>query len=201
MNMKATLWIILCFSVSILHGQGLIDDDNDFVLVDQVTVENTVKASKPTSMWNFEIENKTDQPLYVQLFNDTSKEALLPAGKGTVSAKSSINNGYLRAAGINPRQKITMYVWWKKEDRDVGRQVDLGKRISPQDREHYRANRSYTFAEDPERTSLFFTWDKGEPKLYPSKGKGIFSKSTNSGLPIKNNCSPRDISKEILRPE
>lgn len=174
------------------------DELSDFLLIETVSIEKTAQAQKPVDSWTFELENQTDNPLYIQLFYDDSDQALLPAGQGMVPAKKSGKSGYLRANGIDPRRLVTMYVWWKKDDIDVGRQVDLGRLLEKSDSKKYRANRNYSFTDNPQRTSIFVVWRKGDPKLIPAKGSGLFSKKTGSGIPVQTNISEPEIKKYIL---
>lgn len=191
--------IILLYSCTlILRAQELNDD---FTLVETISVEKGEKAQQPLTIWTFEIENQTDAPLYIQMYHPDGEQALLPSGQGTVAGKQGSKPGYLRASGIDPTKELIMYVWWKKEDRDIGRQVDLGLIISPTDKKEYRANRMYIFSGNAERRSIFLTWNKGEPKLAPAKTSGIFDKKTASGIPVKKNITTFDIQKKILSSE
>lgn len=174
------------------------DDFSDFTSIDQVSIETKRQAQQPVDSWTFELENKTDTALYIQLFYDDSDDAVLPSGQGLVPAKQGGTFGYLRANGIDPRRSVTMYVWWKKDDIDLGRQVDLGRLLDQSDSKKYRANRAYTLKENPQRTSLLFAWQKGDPKLMPAKSSGVFSKKTGSGIPIKINITEPEIKKTIF---
>lgn len=189
---------ILMFLSCLISTFAYLQEIDDFTVIESVSVEKTSKAQQPIESWSFELENSTESPLYIQLFYEDSQQGLLPAGEGMVEAKKSGTPGYIRANGIDPRKNITLYVWWKKDDIDVGRQVDLGRLLEAQDRKDYRANRKYIFKENDQRSSIFVRWDKGEPKLAPSKATGVFSKKTTSGLPIKHNVTATEIEKKIL---
>jgi hypothetical protein len=128
-----------------------------------IRVEQTQKATKSV-FFNFEIMNKSAVPIWVEL--STSGNMLLDA-TGVAPMFNKKERGYLRSGDIDTMRHLNVTIY----------------RNNKQPEEHH------IYADGK---TIFLTWDGKD--LRPQTGTFLgLSKTTDSGLSLKNNVTIDDI--------
>ena len=168
-----------------------------------VVAEQWSEASK-NKPWQFELKNKTQIPIYIQLVTGknpySTKEGSMDASSGnavipksymrintniTKATKNSEKDsyaGYLRLSGITPQREWYLLIWSE----------DYAKKAPGQVERAEYPTYLYKFKPNKNRKMIFLTWDNN--KLH-SPGTTFLSKSA-SGIPLSGNISDGDIIKE-----
>lgn len=128
-------------------------------------IETTFPASKPlgTSIWDFEFKNKEKYPVYITVKNN-GRTILNNYKVNAATGSSEKNMGYVRTTGLVLNQPTTIF-------------------ISPVNNLLVDVSNYETSGKNNE--TIYVSWEN--QILRPQTGKGIFDKTTQSGLTLKNN--------------
>ena len=160
--------------------------------------ERWAKASKERD-WQFELKNKSSEPIYIQLVTGKSDNlkgemdgnAVIPKKDMRVSTsitaatkKSDLDKyaGYVRFSNLNPRREWYLLIWSDADAKKAPGQMERDE--SPTYLYRIKLNRG--------RERIFLTW--ADNKLH-SPGTTRLSTSA-SGVSLKDNVSNSDIVKE-----
>ena len=187
---------------------GLYCNSNAIDSMNTIVAEQWSEASKDKA-WQFELKNKTQAPIYIQLVTgknlypakesgtDTSSgNAIIPKSymrvntnitKETKSNEKDARAGYLRLSGITPQREWYLLLWSEEYAKKAPGQVERAE--YPTYLYKIKPNRS--------RKMIFLTWDNN--KLH-SPGTTLMSKSA-SGISLSGNVSNGDLIKETRNNE